>query len=192
MHSYDTLLIFALVAAPLDAIPHAQCGGDGGNWWQQQRWPQSSSTSQAAYQPAPSPLPYNGGGQLTSPLGRESPTTTAGSYLPTSRTGTSTPSTNSTGSSSGLGISSSCFKPNGIAVGWLPDGVDMTSIESNVSSQGPCTYGNYAQITDANSMPDSQIQADAAEAAKAGAVYNIALQPWIPFSQVNAQPSPLQ
>ena len=36
-------------------------------------------------------------------------------------------------------------------------------------------------------MPDSQIQAHAAEAAKAGAVCTIALQPCIPFSHINAQ-----
>lgn len=36
-------------------------------------------------------------------------------------------------------------------------------------------------------MPDEQIQAHAAEAAQAGAVYTIALQPWIPFAEVDAQ-----
>ena len=36
-------------------------------------------------------------------------------------------------------------------------------------------------------MPDEQIQEGAAAAAAAGAVFTIALQPWIPFAEVNAQ-----
>ncbi len=35
-------------------------------------------------------------------------------------------------------------------------------------------------------MPDAQIQGGAADAVKAGAVFTIALQPFVPFKQVDA------
>lgn len=56
------------------------------------------------------------------------------------------------------------------------------------SSHGPCTYGNYAQITSTTSMsgPDAQMDPEGLPSSLKGAIYNIALQPYIPFSQVSA------
>ena len=56
------------------------------------------------------------------------------------------------------------------------------------SAHGPCTYGNYAQITSATSMsgPDSDMEAQANRSSLHGAIYNIALQPFIPFAEVSA------
>ena len=74
-------------------------------------------------------------------------------------------------------------------MGWLPDGVDIMTIQNKVDpSYGPCTYGNYAQITSATSMtgPNSQMDAQAMPSALQGAIYDIALQPLIPFSEVSA------
>ena len=72
-------------------------------------------------------------------------------------------------------------------MGWLPAGVNISTIQDQVdSSQGPCTYGNYAQITSTTSMPDSEMDAQAMPDSLQGAVYVIALQPFIPFSQVSA------
>ena len=97
--------------------------------------------------------------------------------------------TSSSGSGSGVGLSPNCYRPNGVPMGWLPDGVDIMTIQNQVdSSHGPCTYGNYAQITSATSMsgPDSQMDAQAMPSSLQGAIYDIALQPFIPFSQVSA------
>ena len=74
-------------------------------------------------------------------------------------------------------------------MGWLPDGVDIMTIQDQVnSSYGPCTYGNYAQITSATSMsgPNAQMDAQALPSSLNGAIYDIALQPFIPFSEVSA------
>ena len=98
-------------------------------------------------------------------------------------------STTSSISGSGVGLSPKCYKPNGVPMGWLPDGVDILTIQNQVdSSHGPCTYGNYAHITSATSMsgPDSEMDAQAMPSSLHGAVYNIALQPFIPFSEVSA------
>lgn len=62
------------------------------------------------------------------------------------------------------------------------------TIQKQVSStHGPCTYGNYAQITAATSMsaPNLQMDAQAMPSSLQGAVYDIALQPFIPFSEVS-------
>ena len=72
-------------------------------------------------------------------------------------------------------------------MGWLPAGVNISTIQDQVdSSQGPCTYGNYAQITSTTSMPDSEMDTQAMPDSLQGAVYVIALQPFIPFNQVSA------
>lgn len=49
-------------------------------------------------------------------------------------------------SSSGVSVPADCFKPNGVPVGWLPDGVDILTIQ-NTSKSGtlPCTYGYYVR-----------------------------------------------
>ena len=104
---------------------------------------------------------------------------------------TSNPNKNSSSSaqSSGLGLSPDCYRPNDVPMGWLPDGIDIMTIQNQVnSSHGPCTYGNYAQITSATSMsgPDSQMDAQAMPSSLHGAIYDIALQPFIPFSEVSA------
>lgn len=98
-------------------------------------------------------------------------------------------STTSSASGSGVGLSANCYKPNRVPMGWLPDGVDILTIQNQVdSSHGPCTYGDYAHITSATSMsgPDSEMHAHAMPSSLHGAVYNIALQPFIPFSEVSA------
>lgn len=97
--------------------------------------------------------------------------------------------TTSSASGSGVGLSAMCFKPNGVPMGWLPAGVDILTIQNQVdSSHGPCTYGDYAHITSATSMsgPDSEMDTHSMPSALHGAVYNIALQPFIPFSEVSA------
>ena len=72
-------------------------------------------------------------------------------------------------------------------MGWLPAGVNISTIQDQVdSTQGPCTYGNYAQITSTSSMPDSEMDTQAMPDSLQGAVYVIALQPFIPFNQVSA------
>lgn len=97
--------------------------------------------------------------------------------------------TTPSGSGSGVGLSANCYKPNGVPMGWLPDGVDILTIQNQVdSSHGPCTYGDYAHMTSATSMsgPDSEMGAHAMPSSLHGAIYNIALQPFIPFSEVSA------
>ena len=97
--------------------------------------------------------------------------------------------TTSSASGSGVGLSATCYKPNGVPMGWLPDGVDILTIQNQVdSSHGPCTYGDYAHITSATSMsgPDSEMDAHAMPSSLHGAIYDIALQPLIPFSEVSA------
>ena len=89
----------------------------------------------------------------------------------------------------GLGLSPECYRPNGVPMGWLPDGVNITTIQSQVDSlHGPCTYGNYAQITSTTSMSGAALQMDtqALPSSLKGAIYIIALQPYIPFSEVSA------
>ena len=74
-------------------------------------------------------------------------------------------------------------------MGWLPNDVNIMTIQNQIDpSHGPCTYGNYAHITSATSMsgPDSEMEAQALPSTLHGAVYNLALQPLIPFSQVSA------
>lgn len=74
-------------------------------------------------------------------------------------------------------------------MGWLPDEVDIMTLQNQVeSTYGPCTYGNYAQITDATSMagPEAQMLAQGMPDSLQGAIYDIALQPFIPFSEVSA------
>ena len=74
-------------------------------------------------------------------------------------------------------------------MGWLPDDVEIMTIQDQVGPpHGPCTYGNYAQITSATSMsgPDAQMDLTAMNTSLHGAIYIIALQPYIPFSQVSA------
>ena len=98
-------------------------------------------------------------------------------------------STTSSTSKSGVGLSPTCYRPNGVPMGWLPDGVDIMTIQNQVDpSHGPCTYGNYAHITSTTSMsgPDSEMDAQAKPSSLHGAIYNIALQPFIPFSEVSA------
>ena len=102
---------------------------------------------------------------------------------------TSSPNSTSSAAGFGVGLPSNCYRPNGVPMGWLPDDVNIMTIQNQVdSSHGPCTYGNYAQITSATSMsgPDSAMEAQANRSSLHGAIYNIALQPFIPFSEVSA------
>ena len=114
---------------------------------------------------------------------------TAPTVASSSSSGTSSPESSGTTASgwgSGLGLSSNCYRPNGIAMGWLPAGVNISSIQDQVdSSQVACTYGNYAQITSTTTMPDSEMDTQAMPDSLQGAVYVIALQPFIPFNQVS-------
>lgn len=74
-------------------------------------------------------------------------------------------------------------------MGWLPDGVDIMTLQNQVeTSYPPCTYGNYAQITDPTNMdgPDQQMLSQGTTESLQGAIYDIALQPIIPFSEVSA------
>ena len=132
-----------------------------------------------------------GGGALSSSAGTAaSPYATQAITNPQSNdTITTSNSTTSSASGSGVGLSANCYRPNGVPMGWLPDGVDILTIQNQIdSSHGPCTYGDYAQITSATSMskPDSQMDAQAMPSSLHGAIYNIALQPFIPFSEVSA------
>ena len=74
-------------------------------------------------------------------------------------------------------------------MGWLPDDGNIMTIQNQVGPpKGPCTYGNYAQITSATSMsgPDAQMDLTSMNSSLYGAIYIIALQPYIPFAQVSA------
>ena len=118
------------------------------------------------------------------PTSSTAPTAVSSSYsgTPSPESSGTTPS----GFGSGLGLSPNCYRPNGVAMGWLPAGVNISTIQDQVdASQGPCTYGNYAQITSTTSMPDSEMDTQAMPASLQGAVYVIALQPFIPFNQVS-------
>ena len=131
----------------------------------------SSSSVSSAFIAGPtgSPIPVQ---NITSPLSNST-----------------TPLSNDTSPGSGVGLSPNCYRPNGVPMGWLPDGVDIMTIQNQVNSfHGPCTYGNYAQITSATSMttPISQMDSQAMPSSLHGAIYNIALQPFIPFSEVSA------
>ncbi|KAL9127623.1 MAG: hypothetical protein Q9217_003535 [Psora testacea] len=133
------------------------------------------------------------GPSITETFITENPAATGGNKVISSTESSSFPSVGTTsqettngGAGGTVSLPDNCFKPNGIGLGWLPDGTDISTIQSQVSTSPPCTYGAFAQITSPNEMPDSQIASGAASASKAGAIYQIALQPWIPFSQVSA------
>ncbi|CAD6585739.1 MAG: hypothetical protein ASARMPRED_002301 [Alectoria sarmentosa] len=88
-----------------------------------------------------------------------------------------------------LGLLDECYRPNGVPMGWLPDGVDIMTIQNKVDpTYPPCTYGNYAQITSATSMtgPNAQMDSQSTNSSTQGAIYTIALQPLIPFSEISA------
>jgi len=95
---------------------------------------------------------------------------------------------NTTASSSGgVSVPASCFKPNGVPVGWLPDGVNINDIQNKVKSgTTPCTYGDYAHIVSTSDYGDDGMGNSASTASKSGAVFTISLQPFIPFDQVDA------
>jgi len=95
---------------------------------------------------------------------------------------------NTTASSSGgVSVPASCFKPNGVPVGWLPDGVNINDIQNKVKSgTTPCTYGDYAHIVSTSDYGDVVMGNSASTASKSGAVFTISLQPFIPFDQVDA------
>ena len=121
-------------------------------------------------------------------VGRAPTTSAAPTAVSSSLSGTPSPESSGTTSwGTDLGLSPDCYRPNGIAMGWLPAGVNISTIQDQVdSSQHACTYGNYAQITSTTSMPDSEMDAQAMPSSLQGAVYVIALQPFIPFNQVSA------
>lgn len=88
-----------------------------------------------------------------------------------------------------IGLRENCYRPNGVPMGWLPAGVNISTIQDKVNSDyRPCTYGNYAQITSESSMtnPDSQMDSPGMPSSLKGAIYTIALQPFIPFAEVSA------
>ena len=116
-------------------------------------------------------------------------TSTSSSTAPaaTSSTSSAGASGGNSTSSGGVSVSPKCFKPNGVPVGWLPDGVDIMTVENKVKAGTyPCYYGQYAQIT-SSSYGDSQMDYTASQASSSDAVYVVSLQPWIPFNQVNVQ-----
>ena len=88
-----------------------------------------------------------------------------------------------------IGLGENCYRPNGVPMGWLPDSVNISTIQNKVNSDyKPCTYGNYAQITSTSSMaqPNSQMDSQGMPSSLKGAIYTIALQPFIPFAEVSA------
>ena len=88
-----------------------------------------------------------------------------------------------------IGLLEECYRPNGVPMGWLPAGVNISTIQDKVNSDyRPCTYGNYAQITSTSSMtqPNSQMDSPGMPSSLKGAIYTIALQPFIPFNEVSA------
>ena len=148
----------------------------------------ASSASSTATQSWPAAVVA--GGPLSSSTGTTaSPSTQDGITSPQSNNTAPNSNNTSSASKSGVGLSPTCYRPNGVPMGWLPDGVDIMTIQNQVDpSHGPCTYGDYAHITSTTSMsgPDSEMDAQAKPSSLHGAIYNIALQPFIPFSEVSA------
>ena len=94
----------------------------------------------------------------------------------------------STTPSNGVSVPANCFKPNGVPVGWLPDGVNITLLQNKVApGTTACTYGDYAHIRSTTDYGDDEIAGSASAAAEAGTVFTISLQPYIPFNQVEVQ-----
>lgn len=176
MKTCVTFLGLALVA-PIYGKAYSQHGGGG-----HQRFHSASQYAPAASSSgAPSNSAVTAGATASSSPGQN--------ITSQSNDSTSSNSTSSSNSASGVGLPANCYRPNGVPMGWLPDGVDIMTIQNQVdSSHGPCTYGNYAHITSATSMsgPDSEMDAQAKPSSLHGAVYDIALQPFIPFSEVSA------
>lgn len=175
MKTFVAFLGLALTV-PIHGKAHPQYWGGG-----HQRFHSLSARSSAVTMSSPVAV-FEGGTLSSSATGTAPPSSTQGIISPLSNASTSA-------SGSGVGISSNCYRPNGVPMGWLPNGVDIMTIQNQVdSSHGPCTYGNYAQIKSATSMsePDSAMDAQAKPSSLHGAIYNIALQPFIPFSQVSA------
>ncbi|KAL9099686.1 MAG: hypothetical protein Q9163_004846 [Psora crenata] len=166
-----------------------------GNW---NGWSASSESSTALEGPQPTAISAENA-RTTGTTNPGEPTGTGNGTVPTTAAMSGNTALNpseqfpasplgGTGPSGAAGLPANCFQPNGIGVGWLPNDVDISVLQSQVSSSPPCTYGAFAQITSGDSMPDEQIGSGVASAAQAGTdtVYQIALQPWVPFSAVSA------
>lgn len=184
--------IFGLaLVAPMYGNAHPQHGGGV-----HQRFhitthgPAVSSLSVSSAAIESSPVAVVGGG---TPSSSAVISPSSGKSITSPHSNDTTSTSNSTSplaaSIAGLGLSPECYRPNGVPMGWLPDGVNITTIQSQVDSlHGPCTYGNYAQITSTTSMSGAALQMDtqAMPSSLKGAIYIIALQPYIPFSEVSA------